>query len=288
MVRSMTAFALKEQKFDNHQLAWEIRSVNHRFLDISLSIPDSFKDQENTYRDVLKKHLKRGKIEARLRHSSENGMQRDIIVNEPLARALIVACRQIESITDNTEPLKAVDILQWPGVTMESEPQNDRLVAQSRVLLDSALAELSANREREGNALAQLIDQRCDQIAELIVKIRKRRPKILEGLREKILQKIEDLELSPDNNRLEQELVILAQRLDVDEELDRIMAHLDEINHILENEDPIGRRLDFMMQELNREANTLSSKSNDTETTQLSVDLKVLIEQIREQVQNIE
>lgn len=288
MVRSMTAFAIKESKQDNYQLAWEVRSVNHRFLDISLTLPDEFKLAENDFRNTLKKHLKRGKIDARLRFSAENSQHTKIQVNESRARALIVACRQIEAFTDNTAPLKAVDILQWPGVTQESNPDTDIMISNARLLLDQTITDLCANREREGQTIARLIEQRCDQIAELVVRIRKRRPQVIAALREKILLRIADLEITPDNNRLEQELVILSQRLDIDEELDRIMAHLDEISHVLESNEPVGRRLDFLMQELNREANTLSSKSNDTETTQITVDLKVLIEQMREQVQNIE
>ncbi len=288
MVRSMTAFALKESKQENHQLAWEIRSVNHRFLDIKLTLPDSFKLFENDFLNVIKKSLNRGKVEARLRYTAEKNQQPDIQVNESRARALIIACRQIEAITDSTEPLKAVDILQWPGVAQETELNADTLYAETRMLLDTALTDLSANRLREGEALALLIDQRCDQIAELIVKIRQRRPIVLEHLREKTLQRIEDLEITPDTNRLEQELVMLTQRLDIEEELDRIMAHLDEINKVLESNEPIGRRLDFLMQELNREANTLGAKSHDIETTKITVDLKVLIEQMREQIQNIE
>jgi len=288
MVHSMTAFALKESKQDTHQLAWEIRSVNHRFLDIKLSLPDGFKLFEHEFLNAIKTTLKRGKVDARLRYSSDNNQKIDIQVNESRARALIIACRQIEAITDSTEPLKAVDILQWPGVAQETELNADTLFAETRMLLDSTLTDLCANREREGKALSLLIDQRCDQIAELIVKARQRRPKVLEYLREKTLQRIEDLEITPDTNRLEQELVILTQRLDIEEELDRIMAHLDEINRVLETDESIGRRLDFLMQELNREANTLGSKSHDIETTKITVDLKVLIEQMREQIQNIE
>ncbi len=288
MVRSMTAFALKESKQEAYQLAWEIRSVNHRFLDLALALPEDFKQSENDFRNTLKSQLKRGKIEARLHYNPETNPKTEIHINEARARALIIACRQIESITDNTEPLKAVDILQWPGVTQESNPDTDLMITAARVLLDQTLAALCTSREREGKSIAHQIDQRCDQIAELVVKVRKRRPKIISALREKILLRIEDLEITPDNNRLEQELVILSQRLDVEEELDRIMAHLDEINRVMESTEPVGRRLDFLMQELNREANTLGSKSNDTVTTQITVDLKVLIEQMREQVQNIE
>ena len=159
---------------------------------------------------------------------------------------------------------------------------------QSRAILLEALGDLVSTRAREGQRLAEFIYARCDQIAEITMRIRKHRPQIMLQIREKILQRLEDLQVTPDHNRLEQELVLMAQRLDVEEELDRIMAHLDEINAVLERKEPVGRRLDFLMQELNREANTLGAKSNDTETTQASIDLKVLIEQLREQVQNIE
>ena len=288
MVNSMTAFSLKEGAFEGHTLAWEIRTVNHRFLDINITLPDAFKDQENTFRTAIQKTLKRGKIAARLRHTSLTTQTPQIEINEHLARALIVACRQIESIADNTEPVKAVDILQWPGVTLDPKPDTDVLVAKAIMLLEITLKDLNENRQREGAKLAGLIDQRCDQIAELIMKVRRRRPEVIAAQRAKIEDNLSALKIEADQNRLEQEFIIYAQRLDVDEELDRIMAHLDEINLVLERNEPIGRRLDFLMQELNREANTLSAKSNDTITSQISVDLKVFIEQMREQVQNIE
>lgn len=288
MVYSMTAFALRENKLQSSTLTWEIRTVNHRFLDISLHLPDLFKPQENTYREAIRKCISRGKVDARLHFNSTTEHKREIHVNESLARALIIACRQIEAITDNPEPLKAVDILQWPGVAFEPSPEIDALAGHAHVLLDKSLQDLNTNRQREGQTLSKLIDQRCDQIAEIIVKIRKRRPKIITAMRAKILKKIQSLNNAADDSRLEQELVMFAQRMDLEEELDRIMAHLDEVNHVLELDEPIGRRLDFLMQELNREANTIASKSNDTQTTQLAVDLKVLIEQMREQVQNIQ
>lgn len=288
MIRSMTAFSHQESIAENGKLNWEIRTVNHRYLDISIRLPEEFRAQENTYRQLIQSKLQRGKLEASLRYTAGSSEETAIVVNEPLARALIIACRQIETITDSPDPLKAVDILRWPGVTQDTPPDLESLAAQSKALLINTLDDLVATREREGTRLAEFIDQRCDQIAEITVRIRKRRPEIIKGIREKINQRVEDLDITPDNNRLEQELVILAQRLDVDEELDRLMAHLDEITNVLERNEPIGRRLDFLMQELNREANTLASKSNDAETTQAAVDLKVLIEQMREQIQNIE
>lgn len=288
MIRSMTAFAYRETSTEQGTLSIEVRSVNHRYLDISLRLPEELRSEENTLRDFIQSRIKRGKIEATLRFTAQISTQNAIQVNEELAKSLIIACRQIETIAGNTEPLKAVDILRWPGVTQEASPNLEHLQQQARALVLEALNDLLNTRSREGQRLAEFIYARCDQIAEISVRIRKRRPIIISQLREKILQRIEDLNLTPDHNRLEQELVLLAQRLDVEEELDRIMAHLDEINEVLERKEPIGRRLDFLMQELNREANTLSAKSNDAETTQATVDLKVLIEQLREQVQNIE
>ena len=290
MIRSMTAFSHRELKTEHGILSWEARSVNHRYLDISLRLSEEFRSQENALRELIQHSLKRGKVELTLRFSSTNGNSNEIRINEPLARALIIACRQLESLTSNPEPLKAVDILRWPGVAIDSPPDMDIVVAHAKALLQDTLDDLVEMREREGKRLAEFIFQRCDQIAEIIVRIRKHRPSIIAAQREKILNRLRELntEISPDTNRLEQELVILAQRLDVEEELDRLMAHLDEINAVLERDEPIGRRLDFLMQELNREANTLASKSNDADTTQAAVDLKVMIEQMREQVQNLE
>lgn len=288
MIRSMTAFAHRELTIEHGALNWEVRTVNHRYLDISLRLPEEFRSQENAIRETIQSNLKRGKVDATLRFSPTKGNTSEIRINEPLARALIIACRQLEAITDNPEPLKAVDILRWPGVTQDATPDMDILSAHANALLQDTLGDLLEMREREGKRLADFIFQRCDQIAEITVRIRKHRPGIIAAQREKIINRIEELKLSPDYNRIEQELVILAQRLDVDEELDRLMAHLDEINDVLERDEPVGRRLDFLMQELNREANTLASKSNDSDTTQAAVDLKVMIEQMREQVQNIE
>ena len=288
MIRSMTAFSHRELTTEQGTFTWEARTVNHRYLDMSLRLPEEFRSQENQFREIIQTLLKRGKVETNLRFTPALGKVSEIKINEPLAKALIDACKQLESFAPNTEPLKALDILRWPGVAQDSQPDMDVLNEHAKALLKTTLDDLLDMREREGKRLADFIYQRCDQIAEIIVKIRKHRPAIINGQREKILTRIEELKISPDYNRIEQELVILAQRLDVDEELDRLMAHLDEINDVLERDEPVGRRLEFLMQELNREANTLSSKSNDAETTQAAVDLKVLIEQMREQVQNIE
>lgn len=288
MTRSMTAFSHREATTEHGTLSWEIRTVNHRYLDISIRSPEDFRSQENVFRDLIQKRLKRGKLEATLRFNASQNNNNAVQVNENLARALILACQRIDHMIENPEPLKAVDILRWPGVTQDTPPDMEAVIESARATLVEALNDLVQTREREGQRLAEFIYQRCDQIAEICMLVRKRRPLIIASIREKLTSRIEELEITPDNNRLEQELVLLAQRLDVDEELDRLMAHLDEITSVLERKEPIGRRLDFLMQELNREANTLASKSNDAETTQAAVDLKVLIEQMREQIQNIE
>lgn len=288
MAKSMTAFAYREQATSNGTVSWEIRSVNHRYLDLNLRLPDEFRHQETNYRDFLKKKLKRGKLEIHLRFQREAQKASEIKVNEALARALIIASREIEQLLESPKSLSALDILQWPGVTQESQFIIDEVLPVIEQCLRSAIDDLLDARLREGVRLAEFVFQRCDQIAEIVMQIRRHRPAIVSGLRTKILQRIEELNVTPDLDRLEQELVILTQRLDVDEELDRLMAHLDEINAILERDEAIGRRLDFLMQELNREANTLASKSHDAQTTQWAVDLKVLIEQMREQIQNLE
>lgn len=288
MAKSMTAFAYKESSGEYGNCIWEIRSVNHRYLDIGLRLPEAFRTQENNYHEQIKTRLKRGRIEATLRFTANKNTQNEVSVNEPLARALIIASRQLENYIDKPKPLKAIDVLQWPGVTEEPILNVDSAFTPTQELLEIALDDLIDTRLREGSRLSEFIFQRCDQIAEIIVQIRQHRPKMLATLHEKILKRINELQITPDNDRLEQELVLLTQKLDVEEEMDRLMAHLDEINDILERDEPIGRRLDFLMQELNREANTLASKSNDAQTTQSAVDLKVLIEQMREQIQNLE
>lgn len=288
MAKSMTAFAYKEVSGEYGTCIWEIRSVNHRYLDIRINLPPEFRSQESHYYEQIKSRLKRGKVDANLRFTTNSEAQNNITVNEPLARALIIATRQVEGHIENPKPINALDILNWPGVAQEIAIDTSLAFKPAKQLLDDTLEELIDTRLREGKRLAEFIFQRCDQIAEIIVRIRKNRPQIIINLREKLLKRIQELNITTDNDRLEQELVLLAQRLDVDEELDRLMAHLDEINDILERDEAIGRRLDFLMQELNREANTLASKSNDAETTQLAVDLKVLIEQMREQIQNLE
>lgn len=288
MIRSMTAFARRERQEEWGLLVWELRSVNHRYLEVSLRLPEELRAQENLFRERVQARLGRGKVECSLRFQPGVGAGGAVQVNEALARSLIEACERVEKLMTNAARLSAMDVLRWPGVSMETKPDLEPVQGAAMALLEEALNELVATREREGARLKEAIEQRLQAVAGLVRQVRERRPEVLAAIREKLLTRIQTLGLEPDSGRLEQELAIVAQRLDVEEELDRLQTHLQETADVLRRDEPVGRRLDFLMQEFNREANTLSSKANDAQTTQAAVELKVLIEQMREQVQNIE
>ncbi len=287
MIRSMTGFARAERQLPWGTLAWELRSVNHRYLDIHLRLPEDFRRLENDIRARLTTRLGRGKVEATLLYQpapGESGLQLD----ELLLQALIGAAERIADRLQHPAPVSATDLLRWPGVVQSAAPDLDALHHQALDLLEQAIDELIDTREREGARLAELIRQRLDAMEPLVEQVRRRRPQLIQAQAEKLRQRLAQLQVEADPQRLEQEIALLAQRLDVDEELDRLTTHIQEVRHLIEGDQPIGRRLDFLMQELNREANTLASKSADGETTRAAVELKVLIEQMREQIQNIE
>jgi len=290
MIRSMTAFARSEEQTEWGALVWELRSVNHRYLEVSLRMPEEFRILETRIRERLQKRLGRGKIECNLRFRSSSGQGGDseILVNEPRVLDLLKACELVEDWMVNPARVTALEILKWPGAILESETDMAPLHTAAMTLLDAALDDLIASREAEGERIQAMIEQRCVGITEIVKQVRKRRPEVMSALREKLLQRISDLDVEADPQRVEQELVMIAQKLDVDEELDRLDSHLTEVADVLKRKEPVGRRLDFLMQEFNRESNTLGSKSQDSETTRAAVDLKVMIEQMREQVQNIE
>ena len=288
MIRSMTAFARCERQYAWGAIAWELRSVNHRYLEASIRLPETFRLLEPEVRAQLGRCLQRGKIECNLKFQSNSESLTNISLNYPLAERLLAIAAELEQLMGPGAGLRPIDVLQWPGAVSEPEPDLEPLKADIFAGLDEALKELVATREREGERTAAMIRQRCAAMSEQVRQVRARRPEVLAKLREKLLARLSEIPVEADPGRLEQEMVIVAQRMDVDEELDRLDAHLAEIGAVLERKEPVGRRLDFLMQELNREANTLSSKSNDTETTRAGVELKVLIEQSREQVQNIE
>lgn len=288
MVCSMTAFARQELVKDWGSMTLELRSVNHRYLDISLRMPEDFRNLESKIRDKISAKLARGKVEVGLRFARTESSNGEMIIDKELVQRIANASREIDHILYNPEKVASLDILRWPGVIKAPELNSSELSTALFELLDVTLNDLLEARKREGGKLAELISLRCQSISKVIVDIKKRLPEIMQIWREKLEKRIQDASVEVDENRLEQELVIIAHKTDVDEEIDRLVTHVAEVERVLKDQKPIGRRLDFLMQELNREANTLGSKSIDTETTKASVDLKVLIEQMREQIQNIE
>jgi len=284
----MTAFARQQHEQTEGTLVWEIRSVNHRYLEPHLRLPDSFRELEGPLRDRLRKSLQRGKVECSLRFHPTDANTDQLSVNLGLAAQVRDAAQQINELLVNPAPIDALELLRWPGILQQTELDMKALQQSALRLFDTAIKDLIDNRHREGLELAQLINQRLDAIAEVVIQVRSRLPEILAKQRLNILNRLEDAKVNLDPNRVEQEMVLLAQKADVDEELDRLDTHITEVRRVLVQKDASGRRLDFLMQELNREANTLSSKSIVAETTQCAVDLKVLIEQMREQIQNIE
>ena len=288
MTKSMTAFARTQQNLDEGDLIWELRSVNHRYLELQLKMPDEFRVHETKFREVIQNRLKRGKVECFLRFNLNTQESESVHVNHQQAKSLISACQEINDLLHQPSEVDPIEILQWPGVVKQSMLDMKPVLAASESGLINALDELVANREREGERMRDLIRQRCEAIQQIVVQTREKMPEIQQRYQQKIRDRLESLSIEMNSDRLEQELVHLAQKMDVDEELDRLDSHLKEMNDVLSRDDAVGRRLDFLMQELNREANTLGSKSADISSTNASVELKVLIEQMREQIQNIE
>lgn len=287
MIKSMTAFADGEIVVDNLTILCELRSVNHRYSDLSVKLPDRLRFVESDVRRLVAEKLKRGKIECSISYKRQTGTQ-SFAVNEEMVQKLLDATNRIEALMQTPLRFSALDVLAFPGVQQDNETDREVLREHIVSLLETSIAKMLETRTREGAQLAILINDRCEKILQLVVSARDRLPVVLNLVRSKLLARIEEVVAQPDNDRLEQELVLLAQKLDVDEELDRLQTHVLEVQRALKQQEPIGRRLDFLMQEMNREANTLGSKSADRDMTQISIDLKVLIEQMREQIQNIE
>ncbi|HYQ73345.1 MAG TPA: YicC/YloC family endoribonuclease [Gammaproteobacteria bacterium] len=288
MMRSMTAFARREASTETGTLSWEIRSLNHRYLEPGLRLPEELRAVEAAVRERLGKRLARGKVECTCRYRPQaTGTTPVDIDTDNLAR-LLAACEQVAAELPSAVPLNPLDILRWPGVLQEKVIDTEPLVRSALELLDRTLDDLVTSREREGEQIAALLSQRCDAMSELVQQARKLLPDIRATLRTRLESRLAELDIPADRGRLEQELVLQLQKVDVDEEMDRLQNHIEEVRRVLTRREPVGRRLDFLMQELNREANTLGSKSVSSETTGISVELKVLIEQMREQVQNVE
>jgi len=288
MLKSMTAFSRKESGNDWGTLTWEMRSVNHRYLDVSIRLADELRLIEPQVREKINAKLSRGKVEVSLRFKPSQSVSSQIAVNEALASQVAEAAKSLQTKIGETQPLSSLEILRWPGVVGQAEADFSPLQQLALELFDTTLTDYIDTRKREGEKTADMLTERCDAIEKIVEQVKVLRPKMVERQHAKLISRIEELDTEHDTGRLEQELVYIAQRLDVAEELDRLNAHLSELRDILKRDEPVGRRLDFLVQEFNREANTLSSKSADAETTALSVDLKVYIEQMREQVQNME
>jgi uncharacterized protein (TIGR00255 family) len=291
MIKSMTGFAAVSHQYPFGRLAWEVRSVNHRYLEYSLRLPEEFRALEPKVRESLGRFVKRGKIDATLRfHPMGGEAGANVSLNEPLARRLVEIHNDLGLIAGNSHVPDVTMLMRWPGLVTETLDDPAPLHDAALELLESAGESLVAVRGREGEKMAAMVRERLDGVDALTAQVRQWLPDIRAALKQRMNDRVTELgqgkDLDPD--RLEQEVAILAQKMDVDEELDRLDAHVVEARRTLDQKKPVGRRLDFLMQEFNRESNTLSSKSVDQRTTQAAVELKVLIEQMREQVQNVE
>lgn len=288
MIRSMTGFARREQSGSWGTLTWELRTVNHRYLEIGCRLPEELRFAEGEFRQSIGTELRRGKVDCTLNFRAATDSSSALEINRPLLEQLLGQAREIGKLAGQDTALDPLEVLRWPGVVADSGRDVAPLVAAAHAGLTAALQDLTASRSREGARIRELIAQRCDSLLVLVEAVVRRLPEVRTRIHSRLNERLAQLPVQPDPDRLEQELVILAQKMDVDEELDRLRSHITEIRKALDGSEAAGRRLDFLMQELNREANTLSSKSQDAETTRCAVEMKVLIEQMREQIQNVE
>jgi len=284
----MTGFARESAESALGTLTWEVRAVNHRYLDVQFKLPEELKPKEQAFRQQASSALGRGKIECAFYFRRAADKHNDLSINTDLVELIGNRISDLTAKLPNVAAVNPIDILRWPGVVQEPDLDVEPLFAEAGRLFDRALAAIGEMRASEGARIAEMLESRCADIATIAKAIRARMPDVLAAARNKQQQRIEALDVDADPARLEVELALLATKLDVDEELDRLESHLVEIREAIAADKPVGRRLDFLMQELNREANTLASKSADTETTRAAVDLKVLVEQMREQIQNVE
>ncbi|OEF30085.1 YicC/YloC family endoribonuclease [Vibrio rumoiensis] len=288
MIYSMTAYARKEIKSDWGNAVWEIRSVNQRYLETYFRLPEQFRGLEPILRERFRKRLARGKVECHLRFEANSKAQNDLNINEDLAKQVIKAANQVMSLTGEESRINPFQVMNWPGVMEAPEQDMDTIQKELLEAFEDAMSDFIDARGREGDNMKALIEQRLTAITEQATKVRARMPEILQWQRDRLLKKFEEASIELDSSRVEQELILLAQKSDVAEELDRLDSHVKEATNIMKKGGACGRKLDFMMQEFNREANTLASKSISTDVTASGVELKVLIEQMREQIQNIE
>ena len=287
MIYSMTSFARRELKAEWGTATWEIRSVNQRYLETFMRLPEQFRSIEPILRERFRKKLQRGKVECNLRFVANDAAVSKIVLNEPLAKQVFESAQWVQKL-GHTTPIDPMDVMRWPGVVSADEADIDSVQADILAEFDLTLKDFIASRATEGEAMANVIGQRLEAITTEVTNVREQMPTILQWQKDKIVTRFEEAKLELDESRIEQEMIMLAQKVDVAEELDRLDTHIKETGNILKKGGVVGRKLDFMMQEFNREANTLASKSISSDVTQSAVELKVLIEQMREQIQNIE
>ncbi|MGB5166576.1 MAG: YicC/YloC family endoribonuclease [Woeseiaceae bacterium] len=284
----MTGFARQSAETGIGTLTWELRAVNHRYLDVQFRMPDELRPQEQAFKRQIAEVMRRGKVECSLSYRRAVDQQNEMQLDQDMVELISARSAEIRVLLPEAAAVNPIDVLRWPGVIKEAGVESEPLAAEAGELLQAALTDMATMRASEGSRIAEMIESRCADIAGIATTVRKRMPEVLAAVRSKQKERIEKLDVEADPARLEIELALLATKLDVDEELDRLESHIVEIREALHSDDAVGRRLDFLMQELNREANTLGSKSADAQTTKAAVDLKVLIEQMREQIQNVE
>ena len=289
MIRSMTGFARRERQGPWGTLTCELRAVNHRYLELSLRMPEELRSLENDARQLLTTTLRRGKVDAGLYLRSTSAAPATLEINRALLEQLLQRAAEVEKLAGGAHgAVNALDLLRWPGVVREAERDLAPVLAAALDLVRETANDLNEARSREGARIRDMLRSRCEALQQSVVQVRARLPELAAKIRARVSERVAQLGTQVDADRLEQELVLLAYKMDFEEELDRLGSHVTETLQILDSKEPAGRRLDFLMQELNREANTLSSKSQDVDTTRAAVDIKVLIEQMREQVQNVE
>ena len=288
MLNSMTGFARETAETSLGTMTCEMRTVNHRYLDVQFRLPEELRPKELDLRNRIGDALKRGKVECSIYLKRGGGKATELNVNQELVQQIAARASEISKLLPESHALDPIDVLRWPGVVAEPEIDTEPLFAEAMSVMEQTLQAMVDMRASEGARIGGMIETRLADILSIAASVRERMPEVLEAVRAKQRERIDKLDVEADPARLETELALIAQKLDVDEELDRLDSHVSEVRAALAGDEPVGRRLDFLMQELNREANTLGSKSADAVTTKAAVDLKVLIEQMREQIQNVE
>ncbi len=288
MLQSMTGFARESVETDIGTLTWEIRAVNHRYLDVQFKLPEDLRPKEQLFRQQASLALARGKVECALYFRRAVHHDSELQIDKQLVELIGQRISELTAKLPNVAAANPVEILRWPGVLLQNDVDTEPLFERAGALFETALEALGGMRSNEGARIGEMLESRCADIEGIAASVKERMPEVLAAIRVKQKERLDKLDIAADPTRLELELALIASKLDVDEELDRLGSHLTEIRSALKSNKPVGRRLDFLMQELNREANTLGSKSADAATTKAAVDLKVLIEQMREQIQNIE